>query len=373
MASGFDYSQYESALTPELRSTKYHRRQGDKYAANVSYNAQMQTNYQNYKIAQMNNEYNYLMWEKENEYNSPAAQRQRYEEAGLNPYMMMGNQSGGNATSSPEATDFDFKAPYLDPSAYAANLDRPLAIAQLMQQGAETISKIEGQNISNQYAAAKSIAEINHLSSQAHSQEASARYNNIMSAIEEGSKSSTLATRQYSAQLAEQNAREVTYRNVFNELRSKNANQIVSNEIAQQVSTIRNIDADTRYKEAAARVSDKQIDLIASEIGVNHAKVRELLASAAQHYQEITESAARVAGVEIDNDIKRSTKTAVINKTIRDSNSTSNDLGSIGRSWQDSDSAPQRGFGVFLQGVDAVLSTAGKVFSGSASYHGSSN
>lgn len=68
------------------------------------------TNKTNLKIAQMNNEfnermlqkqmdYNTEMWEKENEYNSASAQRQRLEDAGLNPYMMMDGGSAGVASS----------------------------------------------------------------------------------------------------------------------------------------------------------------------------------------------------------------------------------------------------------------------------------
>lgn len=68
------------------------------------------TNKTNMKIAQMNNEfnermlqkqmdYNTEMWNKENEYNSAASQRERLEQAGLNPYMMMNGGSAGTAGS----------------------------------------------------------------------------------------------------------------------------------------------------------------------------------------------------------------------------------------------------------------------------------
>lgn len=68
------------------------------------------TNQTNKEIAQMNNEYNeaqlekqiqqeWDMWNAENEYNSPAAQMQRYKDAGINPYMASGNVSSGNASS----------------------------------------------------------------------------------------------------------------------------------------------------------------------------------------------------------------------------------------------------------------------------------
>lgn len=64
----------------------------------------------NYKINQMNNQFNERMamqqrdfqenmWNKENAYNSASAQRQRLEEAGLNPYLMMNGGSAGTAQS----------------------------------------------------------------------------------------------------------------------------------------------------------------------------------------------------------------------------------------------------------------------------------
>ena len=69
-----------------------------------------ETNQMNYKINQMNNQFNERMamqqrdwqenmWNKENAYNTASAQRQRLEEAGLNPYLMMTGGSAGTASS----------------------------------------------------------------------------------------------------------------------------------------------------------------------------------------------------------------------------------------------------------------------------------
>ena len=69
-----------------------------------------ETNQMNYKINQMNNQFNERMaiqqrnwqanmWNKENAYNTASAQRQRLEEAGLNPYLMMNGGSAGVAQS----------------------------------------------------------------------------------------------------------------------------------------------------------------------------------------------------------------------------------------------------------------------------------
>lgn len=67
------------------------------------------TNRANYEIAQMSNEYNqqmlerqieqeWDMWNAQNEYNSASSQRQRLEDAGLNPYLMMDGGSAGTAS-----------------------------------------------------------------------------------------------------------------------------------------------------------------------------------------------------------------------------------------------------------------------------------
>ena len=69
-----------------------------------------ETNQMNYKINQMNNQFNERMamqqrsfqermWNQENLYNTPSAQRQRLQEAGLNPYLMMNGGSAGTAQS----------------------------------------------------------------------------------------------------------------------------------------------------------------------------------------------------------------------------------------------------------------------------------
>ena len=85
------------------------------FGSSVAQNSQnrqsvMETNRMNYKINQMNNQFNERMamqqrdfqenmWNKENAYNTASAQRQRLEEAGLNPYLMMNGGSAGVAQS----------------------------------------------------------------------------------------------------------------------------------------------------------------------------------------------------------------------------------------------------------------------------------
>lgn len=74
-------------------------KQGSDAAARASLQATRETNAANLKLAQYQNEWNLAQWNRQNAYNSPAAQRARYEEAGINPYFALGNMSSGNAES----------------------------------------------------------------------------------------------------------------------------------------------------------------------------------------------------------------------------------------------------------------------------------
>ena len=54
-------------------------------------------------LAKYQNEQNIKMWNMQNEYNTPAMQMQRMQEAGLNPNLMYGQGTTGNASSAPDA------------------------------------------------------------------------------------------------------------------------------------------------------------------------------------------------------------------------------------------------------------------------------
>lgn len=68
-----------------------------KYAAKAQLQAVRETNKANLDLAKYQNEWNVAQWNRQNAYNTPAMQRQRYEEAGINPYFAMGNIQSGNA------------------------------------------------------------------------------------------------------------------------------------------------------------------------------------------------------------------------------------------------------------------------------------
>jgi hypothetical protein len=85
-------------------------------------------------------------WNKQNQYNSPAAQMQRYKDAGLSPHLIYGQQNTAPAIRSTEAKAPQFMAPNIDVSG-AAN---PLLIqAQLKNIEANTIKTLSETDFKN--------------------------------------------------------------------------------------------------------------------------------------------------------------------------------------------------------------------------------
>lgn len=72
---------------------------GGNHAADKSLQATRETNKANAELAKYQNEWNLAQWNRQNAYNTPAAQRQRYEDAGINPYFAMSNIQAGQAES----------------------------------------------------------------------------------------------------------------------------------------------------------------------------------------------------------------------------------------------------------------------------------
>lgn len=72
---------------------------GSNAAAKKQLQAVRETNAANAQLAAQQNQWNIDQWNRQNEYNKPLAQRQRYEEAGINPYFALGNIQSGQADS----------------------------------------------------------------------------------------------------------------------------------------------------------------------------------------------------------------------------------------------------------------------------------
>lgn len=67
------------------------------------------------ELAEYQAQWNEQMWNRQNEYNTPSAQMQRFKDAGLNPNLIYGQGSPGNATGAPSYPEVKQTAPSVRP------------------------------------------------------------------------------------------------------------------------------------------------------------------------------------------------------------------------------------------------------------------
>lgn len=147
--------------------------------------------------------YNWEMWNAQNAYNDPSAQRQRLEDAGLNPYMMMDGGDAGTASSSSapshnQPQQIPMQAghvdPYYRPVSDTASMQG--ALATLMDKGSDIALKREqqiGMGIDNQYREQRAKAEIAKILADSHNTELRSVGQNIANTIAASTKDATIA------------------------------------------------------------------------------------------------------------------------------------------------------------------------------------
>lgn len=104
----------------------------------IQYQGQKETNLMNRQIAKDAQIYDQKMWNLQNEYNSPAAQMQRFQDAGLNPNLMYGQGSSGNATNAPQG-----RTPQMDNPAKGLDIPSLLGIMNQIAQNNKIMSEAE--------------------------------------------------------------------------------------------------------------------------------------------------------------------------------------------------------------------------------------
>lgn len=128
------------------------------------------TNANNLKINQMNNEfnermmqkqmdYNTMMYEKQNAYNTPEAQRQRLEQAGFNPYLMM-NSGNAGVSSSAGSTSAASAAGAAPQQAFHPDFQGIPQSILMAEQGNLLKAQTHAQITDNQTRALKNMQEI---------------------------------------------------------------------------------------------------------------------------------------------------------------------------------------------------------------------
>lgn len=90
----------------------------------------------NKELAQYTFDKNLEMWNLQNKYNAPGAQMQRLQEAGLNPHLMYGKGTVGNAQGMPQMQQTPYVAPKMD---YTG---RQAIIGSMAQAGLGTMAQM---------------------------------------------------------------------------------------------------------------------------------------------------------------------------------------------------------------------------------------
>ena len=90
----------------------------------------------NKELAQYTFDKNLEMWKMQNKYNAPGAQMQRLQEAGLNPHLMYGKGTVGNAQGMPQMQQNPYIAPRMDYSG------RQAIIGSMAQAGLGTMAQM---------------------------------------------------------------------------------------------------------------------------------------------------------------------------------------------------------------------------------------
>ena len=87
---------------------------GSIFQSQANIKAVKMQNEANRQLAEYQNQWNLDMWNMQNEYNSPAAQMERFREAGLNPMIMSQSIDGGNASNAPSAAGYQYQRPTIE-------------------------------------------------------------------------------------------------------------------------------------------------------------------------------------------------------------------------------------------------------------------
>ena len=275
------------------------------------------TNELNYKMWQEQKQYDYDKWKEELAYNTPYAQRQRYEEAGINPNLAIAQISGGNAESAassgnrPDAIAAQIQNPAEEVSQYANNLQniaggfnnlsRTFQQNQLDSAQTRAVSvDADIQSIERNYRAAQLEATINKLVKDGQLSEEQAKNLRVNTFINSSSADSQIRQRQYEADNAKKQGK------VLDSVAELN----LTNKIQSEVQT-RILRTELRYLPRKLQV-EIQKDL--SDISVNAANALLLGEQRNLVREQIKTQVEATLSSRTDNKIKRETIQAVTDK-----------------------------------------------------------
>lgn len=220
-----------------------------------------------WKLVENQQQYQTDMWNKTNEYNSPAAQRQRLESAGLNPYLMMNGGSAGVAQSAsgsagtvpsgaaPSAQGINppTATPYsADYSGLMQGLGQ--AIDTLMGSSRRRVENANADNlrIEGKYIASKALAQILQMRTEAKTKEARLALDKLVASFDMDLKSAQAQQSRESAAQSRAQTRLLITENLMRRKELDFLPQAQKMQLAQSA-------ADVAYRWSQKQLTDKQV------------------------------------------------------------------------------------------------------------------
>lgn len=273
---------------------------GSVKAAKYQLQAARETNQMNYQIAQENNAFNQRMWEKQNAYNTPAEQRRRLEQAGLNPNLMMNGGSAGTAETAPTA----------DTSGIQQVPDVGSTIASGYQQFGNSLSNAASQIAGMVYNNGLQQANVNKAQAEAQSASQDARYKELQNQFAASQFLADLREKQYRGLIAKSDYEylrdsmqdrldSVKFQNTLTGSQSSYYNQMSGLIDVQRQIEQTNLDWLPREKQAGLAATLQNVRTMVSQMHLNYAQAKNAYAMSALNY-------AQEAGVRINNRLQDS-------------------------------------------------------------------
>lgn len=273
---------------------------GSAKAAQYQLQAARETNRMNYQIAQENNAFNQRMWEKQNAYNTPAEQRRRLEQAGLNPNLMMNGGSAGTAETAPTA----------DTSGVQQVPDIGSTIASGYQQFGSSLSNAASQIAGMVYNNGLQQANVNKAQAEAQSASQDARYKELQNQFAASQFLADLREKQYRGLIAKSDYEylrnsmqdrldSVKFQNTLTGSQASYYSQMAGLVDVQRQIEQTNLDWLPREKQAGLSATLQNVRTMVSQMHLNYAQAKNAYAMAALNY-------AQEAGVRINNKLQDS-------------------------------------------------------------------
>ena len=274
-----------------IQTRKYLKAQAKENQKNREYNLM---------LARQQNQWNIEQWQRENDYNSPTAQMSRYRQAGLNPDLIYGQQN--TSAASPALTSGAPSSPN-DMSAMLSQRNFGTAVQAAINEGLDIklkkaqIKNIQADTAGKQAGTQKTMLEVEALS-----------IDNLTRAAKNNQDlqiGDTLILVNKSVASMNEQSKNKLVQEIKNLEQVWNLNK---QEAQKNIEIIKGLQLDNVEKAKETIRRDKRLNAELQQFYDNHRQALVNLKISEQQFTEAVESwSFRLAGLTLDNDVKRET------------------------------------------------------------------